>query len=123
MGDDCLRKIADALAAATRRPGDLVARWGGEEFAVILPETDLEGAKVMALALHKAVDDLALRHPTSPTSETVTVSLGVGASTPMSDDTAQDLLRLVDANLYRAKSLGRNRLVAEPFAERERARA
>ena len=51
------------------------------------------------------------------------VSLGVGASTPMSDDTAQDLLRLVDANLYRAKSLGRNRLVAEPFAERERARA
>ena len=76
-GDDCLRRVARALAECVARPGDLVARYGGEEFVFILPETSLSGAVELAEKIRRSVLNLSIPHQSSPTSEYVTISLGV----------------------------------------------
>ncbi|MBU0663800.1 MAG: diguanylate cyclase [Proteobacteria bacterium] len=108
-GDDCLLQIANALKAVVKRPPDIVARYGGEEFVVILPETDLQGAAILAGRIGEAVLGLARLHPTSDTSEFVTISLGIAtAENHVLTDGAQ-LVALADQALYQAKKDGRNR--------------
>ena len=75
-GDECLRRVADALAGALLRPADLVARYGGEEFAVLMPNTDREGAVEVAERMREAVEGLRLAHEYSDAECTVTVSVG-----------------------------------------------
>lgn len=113
-GDDCLNRLARAIASCARRTSDLVARYGGEEFAVILPETDIAGAIRCAEAMRQAVENLGLPHPDSPTGAVVTISLGVARLQPLRESTPATLIALSDACLYRAKSQGRNRWVAAP---------
>ncbi|HXT08915.1 MAG TPA: sensor domain-containing diguanylate cyclase [Roseiarcus sp.] len=107
-GDDCLRRVAGAIAASVRRPGDVAARYGGEEFAVVLPDTDETGALVIAARIRHAVLNLAIAHKASE-SGVVTVSIGAAGAKPnASEDSADLLLREADRALYLAKNGGRN---------------
>jgi diguanylate cyclase (GGDEF)-like protein/hemerythrin-like metal-binding protein len=107
-GDDCLRSVARSVAAAVRRSGDLVARYGGEELVVLLPDTDLPGACQVAENIRRGVEQLALPHGTSPVTGHVTLSIGVAAGAPGPLCSAEDLLAAADQALYRAKAAGRN---------------
>lgn len=115
-GDECLRRVAQAMAASLRRPGDFLARYGGEEFLVLLPGADLAGALALAQRLRRAVEALDLPHADSPVAPRVTVSLGVAVARPQPADPPQageqDLLARADRALYQAKQAGRNQVAA-----------
>jgi diguanylate cyclase (GGDEF)-like protein/PAS domain S-box-containing protein len=105
-GDECLRKIAEVLRDG-RRASDVVARIGGEEFCLVLPEADWNGALAVAEAIRSKVEALRIEHPGNPHG-VVTVSIGVAASRPRLIGSAIELLQAADKALYRAKALGRN---------------
>lgn len=113
QGDECLRRVSAALMSCLRRSGDSASRYGGEEFILVLPNSQLHGAVTIAEACLRAVAALALDHPASPSGR-VTVSIGVAAVHPVgSDDVAgraADLMSAADRALYRAKSSGRARI-------------
>jgi diguanylate cyclase (GGDEF)-like protein len=108
-GDECLKTIARELARAVKRDTDLVARFGGEEFAVILPATDHAQAAALAESIRQAIEKLEIRHPNSPTGANVTISLGIATATDDRFPTANALVGAADSALYAAKQLGRNR--------------
>lgn len=113
-GDDCLKKVAAALQRVMHRPGDLLVRYGGEEFMALLPDTDREGALIVAIAMKEEVDALKLLHGSSSVSPRVTVSIGVESAVPNEDMEVEQLIDEADRALYRAKQEGRNRIcVAE----------
>lgn len=112
VGDECLRRIAQALVASVRQTGDLASRYGGEEFAVILPELAVNNALHVAEKICSAIMELALPHGSSPTADVVTVSVGVATCMPTHGGMPEALVREADANLYRAKEQGRNRVFA-----------
>lgn len=109
-GDECLRKVAKAVAGVVKRASDFVARYGGEEFAMILPGTDLKGAIHVAESVRRAVVELNISHADSDIAEYVSLSLGV--ATVAADKATQsiDLFNSADAYLYQAKDKGRNRV-------------
>lgn len=108
-GDVCLKAVAVALASVPHRPADLVARVGGEEFAVLLPDTGQDGAMEVARALNAAVSALGIQHVAGVTG-IVTCSIGVCAERPVAGAaTSTDLVARADAALYVAKRDGRNR--------------
>ncbi|MBF0248890.1 MAG: GGDEF domain-containing protein, partial [Alphaproteobacteria bacterium] len=109
-GDDCLSTVSCAMGQAVVRSTDLLARYGGEEFACVLPETHAEGAFVMAEKLRQAVMGINMPHEGSSAAKIVTVSIGVATMTPEAGDHTSLLFAEADANLYRAKSDGRNRV-------------
>ncbi|NHZ78639.1 diguanylate cyclase [Massilia sp. CCM 8695] len=116
-GDLCLKTTAAVLTEHLKRPADLAARYGGEEFAVILPETDLAGARVVADAVRTHLEKLAMDNPQAP-GGIVTMSIGVASVVPSRTDTAEQLIARADKALYAAKTAGRNRVcVAEAEAE------
>ncbi|RVT88455.1 diguanylate cyclase [Inhella crocodyli] len=117
-GDDALRQVAAALRAGMLRPMDLVTRFGGEEFACVLPGTDLPGALAVAERLRAAVAALRMPHPTSEVQPHLSISLGVACTTQVPVLTPQALLAGADAALYQAKSAGRDRVQGfEPARE------
>jgi diguanylate cyclase (GGDEF)-like protein len=107
-GDECLKKVAKALAAISLRPGDLAARYGGEEFALILPSTDASGAFNVASKVRGAVEALGIKH-TENAYGIVTISAGVASLIPVRGQTPDALLQVADSALYMAKEKGRNR--------------
>jgi diguanylate cyclase (GGDEF)-like protein len=111
-GDECLRRVAGALAGQPRRPADLVARYGGEEFVVVLPETPAEGALQVAESMRGAVQALGLAHPCSLAGPQVTVSIGAATRIPVTGQSPSSLVTYADKALYRAKRGGRNRVEA-----------
>ncbi len=112
-GDECLCHVAEVLSDGVSRSGDMVARYGGEEFAVILPETDLQSALLIAERLRQLVLGLNLPHAASRPGTRVTVSIGCATmDTATSITRAADLLQKADSMLYQAKKLGRNRVYA-----------
>ena len=115
-GDECLRGVAGALAGTAQRPADLVARYGGEEMAALLPGTDARGAGDVAEGIRAAVEALAVPHEGSAPAMVVTVSVGVATATPRANDDpaagVRALLAAADQALYEAKRTGRNRVVA-----------
>jgi diguanylate cyclase (GGDEF)-like protein len=117
-GDACLQRLARALGGTVARPADLVARYGGEEFAIILPDTDLDGAARVGETARLTVDGLALPHAASRVAPHVTISVGVAATVPAGQLNAADLVAAADRALYRAKQGGRNRVEREPVGER-----
>lgn len=108
VGDDCLRAVAGALREAVRHQVDQVARYGGEEFCVVLPETDAEGAVVVADRIRLAVE--ALQFVVNGQRVPVTVSVGVAAMIPRDLPDAHLLVLNTDKALYEAKAAGRNRV-------------
>lgn len=107
-GDDCLQDVAQAIAKVAKRPADCVARYGGEEFAIILPNTDLDGATQVAETIRKAIKSLAIVHNASSVSDIVSVSLGVASQVPDEDVAPSILIESADRALYAAKQQGRN---------------
>ena len=112
-GDRCLRKVALAIKKVIKRPADLAARYGGEELAVILPNTTPEGAKKLAHQIGLQIQALQIPHICSPVDLYVTLSLGVAGCIPHHSDSPQALIAAADSNLYKAKNLGRNRVVGD----------
>ena len=110
-GDDALRQVAKAISQTVKHPADLVARYGGEEFAVILPNTDIEGAIAVARDIQINVSALQMPHPHSQVSEFITLSLGVATITPHSQLSPAILIAAADQGLYQAKAQGRNCVV------------
>ncbi len=107
-GDDCLKKVAAALAGYCRRSGDLIARYGGEEFTLVLPAADREGANKLAEQIRKDIEALELKHEGSPVSDHVTLSIGVSCMIPTAGDAVENLIVAADKALYTAKEKGRN---------------
>jgi diguanylate cyclase (GGDEF)-like protein len=109
-GDDCLRKVAEAFADAIKRPTDLVARFGGEEFALVLGGTDAVGAVVIAEQAVQNVKDLNIGHVSPQPGSRLTVSVGIASKEPTLDNSEADLIGAADEALYQAKSSGRDRI-------------
>lgn len=120
-GDDCLRQIARTVARCLRRPADLIARWGGEEFAALLPDTPQEGAVQIARAMRVAVRTRAIENPGAP-GRVVTVSAGV-ACLEGGIASARALLEAADRALYTAKERGRDRVCVATRGRPRRAAA
>ncbi|WP_237288441.1 sensor domain-containing diguanylate cyclase [Variovorax sp. PAMC 28711] len=112
-GDHCLQLVADAVQSVARRPYDFVARYGGEEMVMLLPKTDSAGAERVAEAGRVAVLNLRIRHEASSLGM-ASISLGVACLTPQAHDMPEDLIRVADAALYKAKREGRNRVCIDP---------
>ncbi len=111
-GDDCLRTVAQTLERVPARPGDLVARFGGEEFVSLLPGADEKGSMLVARRFHRAVAELNIAHAFSSVAGHVTISAGVATVQPTRDgDSAARLIQAADERLYEAKKAGRNRVV------------
>ena len=109
-GDACIRAVADAIRTVLRRPTDLACRYGGEEFAILLPNTDEAGVAVTGERIRRGVQDLALRHAGSEFG-IITVSVGAAAMMPPIGEVGPAaFLEAADAALYAAKRGGRNSL-------------
>jgi len=112
-GDDCLRRIATLLRSCAGRSGESVCRYGGEEFAMLLIDTDLAGAQVVAQRCLDSVRLAAIEHVGSPVRRSVSLSIGVASFVPRSGEPAQQLIQVADAALYEAKQAGRARLICQ----------
>lgn len=122
QGDECLKTVASALKTSLKRPSDLVARYGGEEFAVILPDTDLHGALVVAEQLRSRIEAIAIPHEQSKALPVVTVSLGIASSSQGQALSVEELILKADQALYAAKQSGRNRVYAETAYDKNHTR-
>ncbi|MYM25200.1 diguanylate cyclase [Duganella sp. FT135W] len=110
-GDQCLIQVAAALAGMLKRPCDLMARYGGEEFAMILPETDIDQAMLMADAIRARAQELAIPHErSSDASQLITVSIGIATQKADAVVEIDALIGSADRALYQAKRSGRNRI-------------
>jgi diguanylate cyclase (GGDEF)-like protein len=107
-GDDCLAQVGHAILAFSRRPNDLAARVGGDEFAVLLGNTDVVESQRLAEAIVKSISDLEIVYGSS---KKITVTAGVASLIPRPRETNEHLLHEADKALYRAKGAGRNRAV------------
>jgi len=112
-GDDCLAAIGMAIGRSLQRPGDLAARYGGDEFVVLLPDTDADGALDVAARVLAAISALAIPHAASPLGW-VTTSIGVAHVVPAMNCGAEELVERADRALYAAKQAGRNGVKAAP---------
>ena len=108
-GDECLTAVAKAIGSIPDRPTDKACRYGGEEFAVILPDTNRLGGMIVAEKLRQAVIDLAIEHNKSKIGSYVSLSLGLSVYTGQFE-TKEELIKAADDALYRAKNNGRNRV-------------
>jgi diguanylate cyclase (GGDEF)-like protein len=111
-GDECLRMVAKCLTDNLRRPGDVVARFGGEEFAIILPGADIAGARQLAECMRSAVDQLKVRLPEPSIAPHITISIGISSQMPPAGSEPSILIAAADHALYEAKDNGRNRVHA-----------
>ena len=102
-GDVCLKRVARMLDGELKRAADMVARYGGEEFVIVLPDTDLKGACIIAEKLRGAVEALQIEHAHSKTAQCVTISLGVSSTLPREGGMPAALIKMADEELYKAK--------------------
>ena len=115
MGDHVIRSLSWLLKQRVRK-SDAVGRYGGEEFAIVLPSVDEEGAKVVANRVLKAVSGLGIVHSGSVSRGVVTVSIGVATIIPSAKSSEKELIQAADEALYRAKHGGRNRVECNTIA-------
>ncbi len=113
-GDDCLRAVAQSIQSALRRPTDFAARYGGEEFALILPQTNEQGAASVLQAILDKVRELSIAHPATKVNRgIVTISAGLAMMIPSVESSFNQLLDRADKALYEAKASGRDRWVSD----------
>lgn len=108
-GDNCLAQVAETISSVLHRPGDFVARYDGVRFAIILPETPIEGAEILAHRMLHLVEELNIEHLPSLASKYVTVSIGVTDNTGLSS--SNEIIAQANIALNQAKEMGRNRVV------------
>lgn len=113
QGDDCLKRVSQALSDSASRARDFVARFGGEEFVLILPESNADAAAAVAERCRKAIFKLQIPHDKSHISQLLSISLGVGTVTPGPHDQPLDFINTVDKRLYQAKQSGRNCIISQ----------
>ena len=109
-GDNCLKKVAQEIKISLLRPSDIAVRYGGEEFVVILPNTNINGALRVAERIRQNIINLAIKHEASTVSEVLTLSQGI-AEMNNQNDTVYECLKNADRSLYEAKNKGRNTIV------------
>jgi diguanylate cyclase (GGDEF)-like protein len=109
-GDEYLKQVANVLKNAVKRVDDFPARYGGEEFAIILEDTNIEGAILMAKNIRQRIIDLNLKNLYSKVEQHLTVSIGVATVNPDMDIDTDGLIQRADKALYQAKKNGRNRV-------------
>ena len=112
-GDDCIRSVATIINRQLLRPGDFAARMGGEEFLVVAPSTDLQGAMSIAERIQCAVEHACMVHKGNPSNDILTLSMGVSTTTPHPDATPKQLVSQADSALYEAKENGRNCVISK----------
>jgi diguanylate cyclase (GGDEF)-like protein/PAS domain S-box-containing protein len=112
-GDECLKRIAQLLASVAGRSRDVFARFGGEEFVMLLPETDAKSAILLAEKCHQLINDERIPHRGSKLGAYLTVSQGVTTIVPSVKESASGFIARADWLLYQAKQQGRNRVVAD----------
>ncbi|WP_083253576.1 PleD family two-component system response regulator [Pandoraea sp. ISTKB] len=115
-GDDVLRRVARTIADAASRPADLAARFGGEEFVMVLPNTSASGAAAIAEKVRAQIEAMAIAHVGSANGRHVTISLGGAALVPRTHMASTSLIESADLALYRAKQQGKNRVEMQPGA-------
>lgn len=108
-GDSCLKKVTQAIKSCLQRSADVLGRYGGEEFIVLLPETDAQGAMRVAQAISEALDNIQIRHDVSPSNAYVTASIGGATCLRTTGHDLDELIKNADRALYKAKRAGRNR--------------
>jgi diguanylate cyclase (GGDEF)-like protein len=125
-GDKVLRQVAETLQRVLRRPYDFVGRYGGEEFSVILPKTDPEGARFVAEKMRDAIEKLKIPYRAGNKEEVVTVTIGLASAPGALDGRGDRLVAAADDSLYTGKNYGRNRVIptvldqaGEPVPKRE----
>ncbi len=109
-GDECLKSVAHAVKSEVKRVVDTVSRWGGEEFACILSDTNIDSTLIIAENIRKRILRMEIPHIKSSVSNFVTVSLGVASIVPSNEETCDKIIKKADEALYRAKNEGRNRV-------------
>lgn len=112
QGDDCLKQVAEILSSAGTRANDFFARFGGEEFVLVLPQTDSDAAKKIAERCRKLIFKAQIPHAKSLIGQVLTISVGVGTVIPGYQDESVDFINSVDQRLYQAKQLGRNCIIS-----------
>ena len=112
QGDAVLQAVADIFVSVLKRPGDFVARWGGEEFVVLLPNTQKEGAAEIAENIRKKVESSEI-HRESGSNIKITISIGVNSMIPGIDNKVDDFINIADKRLFAAKEAGRNKVISE----------
>jgi diguanylate cyclase (GGDEF)-like protein len=112
LGDECLQKVARQMQNAIRRPADLVARYGGEEFAIILPNTDYQGAIYVAEKMTNKIQSSHIPHAKSLVNNYITMSVGVVTTLPCAETSPEMLINAADQALYEAKLGGRNQIIS-----------
>jgi diguanylate cyclase (GGDEF)-like protein/PAS domain S-box-containing protein len=110
-GDTCIQQIAKGIKTTLKRPGDFVARFGGEEFVILLPETDLNGAHHIGESLLSTMKKLQIPTEVSEIGNYVTLSIGCATLIPSDQHKPEDLIKLADKNLYLAKETGKNQVI------------
>ncbi|GAA5314844.1 MAG: hypothetical protein AseanaTS_00480 [Candidatus Pelagadaptatus aseana] len=119
IGDECLKQVAKAIMQSARHDGDVVCRYGGEEFALFLSNTDLESARVVAQRICRNVAALAIPHKASEVADCVTISVGIFSNQQSRLTSLKPILSAADAALYEAKAKGRNQIIgldAQPLS-------
>ena len=109
-GDECIQFVAKTIKNVCQRPIDIPVRYGGEEFAIILPQTDVSGALKIAKDVQKKIEYLKVAHESSSVSKYLTLSFGIAAIIPSIGQNYSELIKVADTALYRAKENGRNRI-------------
>jgi len=109
-GDLALKTVAFALTKSLKRETDMVFRWGGEEFVVLLPNTPLEGALYFGERILKNIQNTAIPSLDGVVPTKVTASIGIASTLPTTDETISDLVRHADQAMYSAKETGKNRI-------------
>ena len=110
-GDDCLKKVSHILEQAAARPRDFIARFGGEEFMLVLPETTVNSARRVAERCQQLILKEHIPHEKSTVGDILTISLGVGTIIPAPPDEVIAFIERVDRRLYQAKQNGRNCII------------
>jgi diguanylate cyclase (GGDEF)-like protein len=106
---ECLQKVSQSISQVLHRPSDLVARYSGEEFAVVLPNTPIEGAVKVAQTIATAIYNLNLQNLQSSVSDRITLSLGISCTVTHRDVEPKLAIAIADKALYQSKEEGRNR--------------
>jgi len=109
-GDEALKLVADLIKTVVRRPGDMAARWGGEEFVILLPNTDIDFAQIIAEDVRHNAENIVMPETASGKKAKLTVSVGVASILPDIDNSFSELVSNADKALYNAKQTGRNKV-------------
>ncbi|WP_171038092.1 sensor domain-containing diguanylate cyclase [Aquibacillus sediminis] len=110
QGDECLKMVTKTIQTCLQRPTDVLARYGGEEFAIILPETNQQGACYIGERVRKEINSQNIPHESSEIKTNVTVSIGIATLIPSDDLSPTNLIEMADVALYKAKNRGKNRV-------------